>query len=139
MAVRAWRVGLSQPEIVSGAISVPPPSWIVRGGRAFRDRHRRNRQWRMTNTNASNAAPMKSGNAAAKRMANTRNTGIRLAKKSSAIMRLGRDAFYRQRDMDFKSALEYLHAQVTLVTLTEDSAEGRRAFFEKREPDFKGR
>jgi enoyl-CoA hydratase/carnithine racemase len=63
----------------------------------------------------------------------------RLAEKSTAIMRLGRDGFYRQRDMDFKAALEYLHGQVTLVTLTEDSAEGRRAFFEKRKPEFKGR
>jgi enoyl-CoA hydratase/carnithine racemase len=63
----------------------------------------------------------------------------RLAGKSTAIMRLGRDSFYRQQDMDFKSALEYLHSQVTLVTLTEDSAEGRRAFFEKRKPEFKGR
>jgi enoyl-CoA hydratase/carnithine racemase len=62
-----------------------------------------------------------------------------LAEKSSAIMRLGRDSFYRQQDMEFKAALEYLHSQVTLVTLTEDSAEGRRAFFEKRPPRFKGR
>jgi enoyl-CoA hydratase len=69
----------------------------------------------------------------------TRELAARLAEKSSAIMRLGRDAFYRQRDMDFKSALEYLHGQVTIVTITEDSAEGRRAFFEKRKPDFKGR
>ena len=63
----------------------------------------------------------------------------KLAEKSTAIMRFGRDAFYRQQDMDFKAALEYLHSQVTLVTLTEDSAEGRRAFFEKRRPEFKGR
>lgn len=69
----------------------------------------------------------------------TRGLAARLADKSSAIMRLGRDAFYRQRDMDFKSALEYLHGQVTAVTLTEDSAEGRRAFFDKRKPEFKGR
>jgi enoyl-CoA hydratase len=69
----------------------------------------------------------------------TRSLAVRLAEKSTAIMRLGRDAFYRQRDMDFRSALEFLHGQVTLVTLTEDSAEGRRAFFEKRKPDFKGR
>ncbi len=54
-------------------------------------------------------------------------------------MRLGRDSFYRQRDMDFKAALDYLHSQVTLVTLTEDSSEGRRAFLEKRKPRFKGR
>src|SRR6266566_4830322 len=63
----------------------------------------------------------------------------KLGEKSSAIMRLGRDSFYRQQDMDYKAALEYLHSQVTLVTLTEDSAEGRKAFFEKRKPRFTGR
>jgi enoyl-CoA hydratase/carnithine racemase len=69
----------------------------------------------------------------------TKELASKLAEKSTAIMRLGRDSFYRQRDMDFKAALEYLHSQVTLVTLTEDSSEGRRAFFEKRKPEFKGR
>ena len=63
----------------------------------------------------------------------------RLAEKSSAIMRLGRDSFYRQEDMDFESALQHLHSQVSLVMLTEDSAEGRKAFFEKRPPQYKGR
>ncbi|HEV2030409.1 MAG TPA: enoyl-CoA hydratase-related protein [Candidatus Dormibacteraeota bacterium] len=63
----------------------------------------------------------------------------RLAEKSTAIMRLGRDSFYAQQDMDFSAALEYLHSLVTLVTLTEDSAEGRKAFFEKRPPQYKGR
>ena len=62
-----------------------------------------------------------------------------IGEKSSAIMRLGRDSFYRQQDMDYKAALEYLHSQVTLVTLTEDSAEGRKAFLEKRKPRFTGR
>jgi enoyl-CoA hydratase/carnithine racemase len=69
----------------------------------------------------------------------THQLALRLAEKSTAIMRLGRDAFYRQQDMDYKAALEYLHSQVTLVTLTEDSAEGRKAFFEKRKPKFTGR
>jgi enoyl-CoA hydratase len=62
-----------------------------------------------------------------------------LAEKSTAIMRLGRDSFYRQQDMDFDGALQYLHSLVTLVTLTEDSVEGRKAFFEKRPPQYKGR
>ncbi len=61
-----------------------------------------------------------------------------LAKKSPSVLRLGRDSFYRQQDMEFRSALEYLQAQLSLVTLTEDAREGVRAFFEKREPDFKG-
>lgn len=62
-----------------------------------------------------------------------------LAKKSPAVLKLGRDSFYRQQDMEFRAALEYLQAQLSLVTLSEDAREGVRAFFEKREPDFKGR
>ncbi len=63
----------------------------------------------------------------------------KLEKKSPIIMRLGRDSFYRTQDMDFRAALEYLQSQLSLVTLTEDTKEGVTAFFEKREPEFKGR
>jgi len=69
----------------------------------------------------------------------TASVARRLAEKSTAIMKLGRDSFYRQQDMEFGAALEYLHSLVTLVTLTEDSAEGRKAFFEKRKPRYTGR
>src|SRR5438552_10544019 len=62
-----------------------------------------------------------------------------LAKKSPVAMRLGRDSLYRQQDMDFRAALHYLHGQFLLVSQTEDSREGIKAFFEKREPDFKGK
>ena len=63
----------------------------------------------------------------------------KLAKKSPIAMRLGRDSFYRQQDMEFNAALAYLQSQFTLTTMTEDSKEGIKAFFEKREPDFKGK
>jgi len=63
----------------------------------------------------------------------------KLARKSPAAMRLGRDSFYRQQDMDFRAALHYLHGQFLVVSKTEDSKEGIKAFFEKREPDFRGR
>ena len=62
-----------------------------------------------------------------------------LARKSPVAMKLGRDSFYRHQDMEFRAALHYLHGQFLLVSQTEDSREGIRAFFEKREPDFKGR
>jgi enoyl-CoA hydratase/carnithine racemase len=63
----------------------------------------------------------------------------KLAKKSPLVMRLGRDAFYKQQDMDFAPALEYLREELLKVAMTEDAKEGVLAFFEKREPEFKGR
>jgi enoyl-CoA hydratase len=46
---------------------------------------------------------------------------------------------HRQMDMDFADALEYLHHNLTLALSTEDIQEGVTAFFEKREPEWKGR
>ena len=63
----------------------------------------------------------------------------KLAAKSPVIMRLGKDAMFRQMDMAYLDALEYLHAQLTLALSTEDIVEGVTAFFEKREPQWKGR
>src|SRR5437868_5306966 len=62
-----------------------------------------------------------------------------LASKSPVIMRLGKDAMFRSLDMDLPDALEYLHAQLTIAVSTEDIVEGVTAFFEKREPRWKGR
>ena len=63
----------------------------------------------------------------------------RLAAKSPVMMRLGKDAMFRQMDMPFAEALEYLHHNLTLAFSTEDIQEGVRAFFEKREPRWTGR
>jgi enoyl-CoA hydratase/carnithine racemase len=63
----------------------------------------------------------------------------KLAAKSPVLMRLGHDAIYRQQDMAFEDALEYLRSQLSLSFSTEDLAEGVSAFFEKREPEWKGR
>jgi enoyl-CoA hydratase/carnithine racemase len=65
--------------------------------------------------------------------------GRKLASKSPVLMRLGHDAMYRQQDMALDDALEYLRSQLSLTFTTEDIAEGAQAFFEKREPNWKGR
>jgi enoyl-CoA hydratase len=63
----------------------------------------------------------------------------KLASKSPLIMRLGKEAMRRQLDMPLDDALDYLRAQLTLALSTEDIVEGVTAFFEKREPQWKGR
>lgn len=63
----------------------------------------------------------------------------KLASKSPVLMRLGHDAMYRQSDMSLDDGLEYLRSQLSLTFSTEDIGEGVKAFFEKREPRWKGR
>lgn len=63
----------------------------------------------------------------------------RLASKSPLLMRIGHDAMHRQADMATDDALEHLRSQLTLTFSTEDLTEGVKAFFEKREPEWKGR
>jgi 3-hydroxypropionyl-coenzyme A dehydratase len=63
----------------------------------------------------------------------------KLASKSPVLMRLGHDAIHRQQDMALDDALEYLRSQLSLTFTTEDIVEGAQAFFEKREPNWKGR
>jgi enoyl-CoA hydratase len=64
---------------------------------------------------------------------------VKLAAKSPVLMKLGKDAMYRQQDMALDDAIAFLRSQLTIAFSTEDIQEGVRAFFEKRDPEWKGR
>jgi enoyl-CoA hydratase/carnithine racemase len=63
----------------------------------------------------------------------------KLARKSPVMMKLGKDAMFRQQDMAFADALDFLRSQLTLAFSTDDIQEGVKAFFEKRDPVWSGR
>jgi enoyl-CoA hydratase len=65
--------------------------------------------------------------------------GSRLAAKSPLLMKLGKDAMYRQDDMALADAVDFLRAQLTIALSTQDIQEGVRAFFDKRDPVWTGR
>ncbi|MDE3133495.1 MAG: enoyl-CoA hydratase/isomerase family protein [Acidobacteriota bacterium] len=63
----------------------------------------------------------------------------KLAAKSPLMLRLGKDAMSEQEGVGFLAALEQLQSQLTFAQGTEDAREGIAAFFEKRDPDWRGR
>jgi enoyl-CoA hydratase len=63
----------------------------------------------------------------------------KLAGKSPVMMRMGKNAMFRQQDMAFVEAVDFLRSQLTVAFSTDDIHEGVKAFFEKREPVWTGR
>jgi enoyl-CoA hydratase len=68
-----------------------------------------------------------------------REIARRLAAKSPVIMKIGRDAFMRAIDADFRRSVENAAESFAVVASTEDCQEGLNAFVEKRRPSYKGR
>jgi enoyl-CoA hydratase/carnithine racemase len=64
---------------------------------------------------------------------------VKLASKSPVLMKLGKDAMYRQLDMSLNDALDHLRSQLSIAFTTDDIQEGVSAFFEKRDPNWTGR
>ena len=61
----------------------------------------------------------------------------KIASKSSATIKIGKDAFYKQKDMSLKEAYDYTSKIMTKNMLHKDSEEGITAFLEKRSPHWK--
>jgi len=62
-----------------------------------------------------------------------------LASQSPTALRLGLRAFHHQADLDLDTALPDLRDRLFELLGTEDAREGLSAFFEKRDPIWKGR
>ena len=63
----------------------------------------------------------------------------KLAAKSPIVMKLGRDAFMRAVDTDYRRGIENVAETFAVIAGTEDCQEGLTAFVEKREPRYTGR
>jgi len=62
----------------------------------------------------------------------------RFAEKSPIVMKIGRDAFMRAVDADYRRAIENAAESFALVATTQDCREGLAAFVEKRSPKYTG-
>ena len=58
--------------------------------------------------------------------------------KSALILKIGKEAFYRQAEMDLEAAYAYTAEVMTENMLTRDAGEGIDAFIEKRQPTWSG-
>ncbi len=68
-----------------------------------------------------------------------REVAGRFAAKSPIVMKIGRDAFMRAVDADYRRSVENAAESFALVASTEDCQEGLNAFVEKRTPKYSGR
>jgi enoyl-CoA hydratase/carnithine racemase len=64
---------------------------------------------------------------------------IKIAKKSAAVVKLGKEAFYRQVEMNLAEAYAYAAEVMVINMMARDAGEGISAFIEKRPPKWEDR
>jgi len=62
-----------------------------------------------------------------------------LAKKSPVAVQIAKKAFYSAEDMNYEKQFEYMNEAFARLCTADDAKEGVSAFFEKRNPEWKGR
>ena len=62
-----------------------------------------------------------------------------IAGKSSHIVKIGKEGFYRQAEMNLAEAYRYVSEVMVENLMTRDAKEGLNAFIDKREPKWEDR
>ena len=63
----------------------------------------------------------------------------KITSKSPLTVKIGKEAFYRQAEMNLGDAYAYAGEVMVRNMLARDAEEGIDAFLEKREPEWQGR
>ena len=66
----------------------------------------------------------------------TLSLAFKIASKSSTVLAIGKEAFYKQLEMDLELAYKYTTKTMTLNMLEQDAIEGINAFIERRPPNW---
>jgi enoyl-CoA hydratase/carnithine racemase len=69
----------------------------------------------------------------------TEELALKVAEASGFVVSIGKQAFYKQIDLDQKEAYEYTREVMSTNAIAEDAQEGMTAFLEKRKPCWSGR
>ena len=69
----------------------------------------------------------------------TSNMALKISKKSSSTLKIGKEAFYKQINMNLLDAYNYASEVMVHNMLNTDAKEGISAFLDKRTPEFKGK
>ncbi|MDH3566803.1 MAG: enoyl-CoA hydratase [Desulfobacteraceae bacterium] len=67
----------------------------------------------------------------------TRNLAMEIAQYSRYTLAFGKDTFYKQVDLDMRSAYDYATCAIAINCVDEDAQEGMLAFLEKRKAKWK--
>ncbi|MBI4961951.1 MAG: enoyl-CoA hydratase [Desulfomonile tiedjei] len=68
----------------------------------------------------------------------TMDMALNIAEASPLVLRIGKEAFYNQIELDEPRAYEYANNVITLNVMAQDAQEGITAFLDKRKPVWKG-
>ena len=65
------------------------------------------------------------------------NLAIKISKKSTMTVKIGKEAFYNQSVLNLSEAYKYTSKVMVENMLKDDAKEGINAFIEKRDPEWK--